>query len=285
MQLKSFVERRQITIGDPLEYTVTFVSTGSYKLLLPEKEDELGQWTVKERAELPSKDAGGRTLKYTLAAFTTGETLIPEQVYKYVTDSGEQKEIVAPAIPVQIESILARHSNAAGMRDIKPPLRIKTPLSYYIMWLVAIAALCWTIYYWYIKYRLRKNMLPAAPAAPPEPPYDIAMRELEKLKASGLIAEGRIKEYYIALFDIVRNFLSGTYGIDTRERTSGEIFQQLRTAAKDRKLLPALRDFFEECDLVKFAKYRPDEKICLADLETAKNIVDNINATGAAVQR
>ena len=285
MRLKSFIANRQVTIGDPLDYTVTFVSSGSYRLLLPEKEDELGQWTVRERVELPSKDAGSRTLKYTLTAFTTGETPIPEQVYKYVTDTGEEKEIKAPAIPVRVESVLARYGDAGDIRDIKPPVRIKPPLSRYLWWLIALAAVCSALYYLYRKYVSRKTALPAAPAMPPEPPYAIAMRELEKLQVSGLISEGRIKEYYIALFDIVRTFLSGVYGIDTRERTSGEIYRQLRTALKDRKMLTALREFFEECDLVKFAKYRPDEKICMADLETARNMVENINSTGVAIQR
>ncbi len=63
--------------------------------------------------------------------------------------------------------------------------------------------------------------------------------------------------------------------IDTRDKTTGEIFHELKKKERDKKKLNYIREFLEEGDFVKFAKYRPDEKVCWQDFNTAINIVKN----------
>jgi hypothetical protein len=126
--------------------------------------------------------------------------------------------------------------------------------------------------------RYRKNNVSniKEPEKPKIPPDQTALAELLKLKESNLLKEGRIKEFYIALTDIIRDFISAKYSIATRDRTTAEIYHDLRTKMPDKKALSSIKDFFEICDLVKFAKYRPDETACLEDLESGKTIVETI---------
>ena len=109
---------------------------------------------------------------------------------------------------------------------------------------------------------------------PSVPPYQTALEELAKLKNSGLLDEGKIKEFYITLTEIIRKYLGAVYSIDTLDKTTGEIYQELRQAVADKKALVFIKDFFEACDLVKFAKYRPEPKEAWEDFEKAKKIIE-----------
>ena len=100
-----------------------------------------------------------------------------------------------------------------------------------------------------------------------------AITALETLKKSGLAEEGKMKEFYIALSDIIRTYLGAVYSVDTLDKTTGEIYRELRAEVADKKALVFIKEFFEDCDLVKFAKYRPEPKTAWADFERAERIV------------
>jgi hypothetical protein len=142
-----------------------------------------------------------------------------------------------------------------------------------ILTLLLAAAAIW---YYLKQKRLAANANSQEPAQPARPPHEVALEELAILEASALVSEGRIKEFYIALADIVRNYLGSVYGIETLDRTTSEIFSQLRGAVKDLKITMPVRELFDNCDLVKFAKYRPEALECSADLGRARALVNLI---------
>jgi hypothetical protein len=120
---------------------------------------------------------------------------------------------------------------------------------------------------------LEPQALPV-PAVPAVPPYQAAMDALARLRASGLIADGKIKEFYIALSDIIRDYLAAVYGIELRDKTSAELYAALKGREPDRMVLGTVKDFFDGCDLVKFAKYRPEAAVCDRDWDAARKIVE-----------
>ncbi len=274
VSIKARVDKNRVTLGDPVALVVSVTLPGTYTLNPPQKPAALGQWAVKDvRAEKDEKDRLLTHLVYTLAAYTTGQTPVPPVPVSFKDDRDQAFTLWSDTVPVTIESVLALSGNANDIRDIKPPLGIREPWWKYLLWgagilLAAIAA--------YILFRMyhKKPLLPERPAEPPVPPYEKAMGRLEELRASGMIAEGRIKEYYIALSDIVRDYLGAVYSVETRESTSAEIYARLRAKESDMRRLQAARDLFDECDLVKFARYRPDEPACTAGLEAAKQIIE-----------
>lgn len=273
--IEAAADRKQATIGDKINYLVTLTHPETIKISAPEKIFELGSWDVKDIK--PSEEKKDKILShfnYVLTVFSTGEVLIPEITFKYKDETNTEKEIKSAPSKITIESILAKTKDAKGIIDIKPPFTVKLPLSVYLIWAAVIIALLAGLYFWYSRYNKKKKALFPVSTEPQIPPYQLAMQRLESLKNSTMVKDGLIKEFYITLADIIRDYISAVYAVETRDRTTGEIYSELRQKEHDKKVLGMYKDFFDVCDFVKFAKYRPDEQTCWQDWESAKKLIE-----------
>ncbi|MCB4792003.1 MAG: BatD family protein [Elusimicrobia bacterium] len=275
--IQNSTDKNKISIGDNLNLKVNLTFPQTFTVDLPEKLPEIKGWDIRDfKKEIQNKESKQQVnLIYTLATFTTGEVLIPEITFKFKDSQGKENEIKTQSIKVEVESLLLKEGDKGDIIDIKPPFYLKIPLAAYFLWIFITASLAAGFLLWYKNYQKRNKLILPVSNEPKIPPHITALEELEKLKNSGLLKEGRIKEFYIALTDILRDFLSATYQIETRDRTTSEIYSDLRRKITDKKTLANIKGFFELCDLVKFAKYRPDEKTCMDDLETGVKIVKN----------
>ncbi len=141
--------------------------------------------------------------------------------------------------------------------DIKRP--IHTPLLFaeireLVYWSVASAAVLAGVIYLVIRYLQRRRRRGAPKRI--VPPHVTAIRALEKLHSRKLWQNGKYKEYYSQLVDIVRVYIEGRYGIGAMEMTSDEILGAMREV-NDARLCEKLRGLFSPADLVKFAKLAP----------------------------
>lgn len=141
--------------------------------------------------------------------------------------------------------------------DIKRPLN--TPLVFaeikeMVLWGIGIAILLGIIIYliiWYLRRR-RGQIGPRRLI----PPHIVAIRALEKLHSRKLWQNGRHKEYYSTMADIVRVYIERRYDIRAMEMTSDQILASVREV-NDERLREKLRELFSLSDLVKFAKMTP----------------------------
>lgn len=273
VRIEQSVDVSTITIGDRINLDVKIFIPEDYALKEPERTETLGEWSVKDvRSYQDTKDTS-KHIKYTLTAYTTGQITIPELAIKYIDNKQKESEIRTRSVNISIESVISKVKGQPALRDIAPVMKLKVPASVYIMWTAIILAILGLGGVFYYLYRKKKAKVLPEDLPPPIPPDVLALEALEKLKKTSLIKDGKIKEYYVILIDIVRDFLSGTYRIETRDMTTGEIMAGLKKKEHDKARLSYIRDFLEEGDLVKFAKYRPDEKDCWKDFETAREIV------------
>ena len=144
------------------------------------------------------------------------------------------------------------------IRPLKAPVEIKEsiiPFLFAILVLLLIGAgILGFIYF------RKKSRAAAAPIDIYRTPEEIAMDELKSLAEMNLIEKGMIKEYYIKLSDIIRCYIERKYGILAIDRTTYELYQEMRIKKIERLHIDTIRDFLEDCDLVKFAKYIPGQK-------------------------
>ncbi|MDO8603194.1 MAG: hypothetical protein Q7O04_05050 [Candidatus Omnitrophota bacterium] len=125
------------------------------------------------------------------------------------------------------------------------------PAVIFILILLAIAA--------FIHFRKKRGTV-AKPVAPPRPAEEIAIEALKALVEMRLIEKGLIKEYYIRLSDIMRAYIESRYEIFALDRTTRELFQEMRSKRTERLHADKINSLLEDCDMVKFAKYVPDQK-------------------------
>jgi hypothetical protein len=149
--------------------------------------------------------------------------------------------------------------------DITPPRRFPLLFGEISGWLTLglvgaaiIALLIWL----FVKYRKRIPFLGGE--KPHIPAHLLAIKKLEALRNQKLPQNHKVKQYYSGLTDILREYLAGRFGISALEMTSEEIIEAAQEPRKegfiDDKRFADLRELLTTADLVKFAKYTPDEE-------------------------
>jgi hypothetical protein len=89
---------------------------------------------------------------------------------------------------------------------------------------------------------------------------EIAQAALALLLAENLPARGMVKEFYLRLTGIVRQYVEDTTGIRAPEQTTEEFLRDMRSRAAfppDRSV--QLAEFLEAADLIKYAAQQPGE--------------------------
>jgi hypothetical protein len=260
VNLEVKVDRDKITIGDKIKYEVIVEYDNGVEIEPYATGKNLGEFEIKDyKIEVPQKIKSGRLISraiYTIATFTTGEFTIPGLKIKYKDLDKQEKEISSNEIKIKVESVKPSPNDKDDIRPLAGPAEIKGVLPawvfvVFILLIVSIAVFA------YLKKKKEKEEKPALPPAPAE---EIARGALNALKEANLIEKGLIKEYYIRLSDIIRAYIENRYRIFAMDRTTWELFQEMRSKRIERLHVDKINYFFEDCDMVKFAKYTPVRK-------------------------
>ncbi|MBR4216098.1 MAG: hypothetical protein IKR94_12375 [Bacteroidales bacterium] len=130
------------------------------------------------------------------------------------------------------------------------------------------------ITYFIIRKIKNKPIIPIA--KPKEPAHITAYRLLDKLKDSKLWQQGRVKDFYSVLTEILKNYITDRYNCSVIENTSEETLDELKQfiSPKDENY-KNFKTLLDTADFVKFAKFepRPDENDFA--LSVAYQFVDN----------
>ncbi len=111
----------------------------------------------------------------------------------------------------------------------------------------------------YKRKRFLEKKAAADKPAKPEKPFDFRKEALKRIdQAEHLFSEGRMKEAYTKISDGVRIYFKYVLSSGKTEMTSTDILGELKKQGG--KCYDEARDCFEICDLVKFARYRPNKR-------------------------
>jgi hypothetical protein len=206
-------------------------------------------------------------------AFETGSQKIPALSVEWKKAGGVSGTARSQPIPVEIISVLKGPQDTPA--DLKPPAEIPGPP---FPWLWAglgagLLALAVALGVWLRRRRKPVAALPA-PVVPALPAHEQAYREMERLLASSLLREGKVKEFHVELAEIVKRYLAARFTIVTLERTSTEVLEDLQRVRVGPEPLAVAREFFIETDLVKFAKHYPVEDEIRRSVDRAYRLVD-----------
>lgn len=204
-----------------------------------------------------------------LAAFDIGVSTFPETAW-LLAKGPELKEAKSPSFELEILPLFDTKKEPEGIRDIRPPFRF-IPWLWLAAGLLAAAAAAWALYR---RYRARTAAALAAEAAPDlRSPYQKAADAITELSVSGIWEKGGIKEFYSRLSDIFRNYLDAQFGIKAELMTTNDITRELRRTGADIKTVIRTRELLENADLVKFAKFKPEEKERDASVSALKDLL------------
>lgn len=158
------------------------------------------------------------------------------------------------------------------------PQREDWPAARYAAIAVPIAIVLMVLGAWL--YRMFQRRPKVEPEKPKIPPWVLALRELDEIRHSDLLADGKTGDYFDRVSDAVRRYLGGRYGFEATEQgyngletTTGEMLELLRRVRPPVTELPRIQEFLDECDLVKFANLEPTREMCLTALTRGEVIV------------
>lgn len=264
------LDSTNILIGDYLKVHLEVVTPKGTPVIFPQINAK-----VIEEAQYPFDWIENTKIDTTL---TSLEQILKQTITITAFDSGSY---VFPSLPVfSIDSTLLAQTDplsftvttipvdtTAAYKDIKGNLT--TPLTLHELWLyfkkygflfLVISLLISAILYLFVKYLKSKKKTKNAEiikVKPKEKPHVIALNELEKLRHKKLWEQGKVKEYYSELTEIIRIYLEGRWEIYAMEMVSSEIIEALREIHVLDGDINSLVKMFSISDLVKFAKWDP----------------------------
>ena len=141
-----------------------------------------------------------------------------------------------------------------------------------IILLLLIAAITWIT----IRYISNKPIIRIVKIEPKLPAHKVALNEIERIKSDATWrTSANSKEYYTALTDALRIYMSERFGFNAMEMTTEEIITSL-LLTKDKESIKELHEILETSDLVKFAKFNPPMN---ENDRNLLNAIDFVNST------
>ena len=263
-----------ISVGDQIAVTVTVTHAPGTEVRWPDPID-VGPFELlasQAVAPDPSETPLTSRLELTVTAFELGELSIPPIEAQVVDAGGAATTLSTSAAVVSVESV--GRDESGEIRDIRGPLAIPFDPRTLLPWLAGLAALAGVGYWLYRRYRGRRRPEQPAAVAPARPAHEVAYESLAALEASGLLELGEIKTYHIRISDIMRVYAEGRFGVDAMEMTTGELAEHLHRVGAGRGVVADFRGLLDRCDLVKFAKFRPDAAACRDLAPLGRRLVD-----------
>lgn len=252
----------KVKLGEPFQYTLqlTHLPTERYELRTPQ---DLGPFELSKTLRARKDDPSGSVTTFTLelSLFELEKHKLPDLVFDVTTPEGLKRfELVGTEVEA-VSSLPADGQAQAELMDIKPPEEVPVPsyrLLYLLGGLLALGGLSFLLW-----RRLSRPKL-VKPLPPPVvlPVHVRAENSLRALAAEKLPEQGRVREYYFRLSEILRAYLGERYGIEALECTSSELLDRVERLRAPELPREELRGFVLESDLVKFAKTVVAPEVC-----------------------
>ena len=205
-----------------------------------------------------------------ITSFDSGYWAIPP--FHFTVNDDSTNKIFTDPLLLEVNTLAV--DTTLAIKDIKDPyLETYTWLDWlkdnpYIVYGTLAALLLIILMILLIRHAQKKKPLPFIKETPKVPAHIIAFEKFEKLKNEKLWQEGKIKQYYSTLTDILREYIENRFKIQALEQTTDEILYGFRNVAIDEESRNKLKQVLILADLVKFAKEHPlpnENELSMAD--------------------
>jgi hypothetical protein len=262
----------QLTVGDPIELNLSVTHPEGYQVIMPQLETQWGDFVVRSQSA-PKTISNGNGTETTsqvidLRLFAPGSySTLPLAVT--VTDGlGGVNEVLAMPAEVTINSVLIEGDTE--LRDIKP--QVELPFTNLLPWIIAglLLGLGGIVMYLFIRWQRKRRALAALDN---RLPHEVALDVLDHIEGLALPDQGRLKEHYTLVSDVMRTYMEKRYEVAMIERTTAEIQKNLVDTEIEAKIAGQYLSLLDISDLVKFSKFSPEPASAYSLLTSARQIV------------
>jgi hypothetical protein len=277
------VDTTLVTVGDRITMTVSVEHPTGAQVVWPDSVDLYPFEVLDARLAPPTTTPGGARTSavITVTAFELGELELPSLELEVVSADGTSEMLRTDRFGIEVLSVGA--DEGGDIRGIRGPLSIPIGVVIIVGWVLILLVLLLLAYvFWRYRRGRGTKAAPAKPRAPPVPAWVAALAALDAVEASQMLPRGEVKEYHIAVSEIVRRYVEERFHVDALEMTTREVMSGLEKARVDAVFRQDLRRFLDQCDMVKFAKARPDADASRALLILGRALIEgSIPVAGA----
>jgi hypothetical protein len=242
--------KTEVSVGEAFTVEVQATGPAGTTFTFP---PEVVQETFELRLAPPGESPlpPGR-LRYVAAVFALGDAQVPAIPVRYRLGDGTEGEVITAPVALKVVSLLPRDKAEQKLADIRGPMGVPIGRAFWVglgALLVVLAGLAFRL------WSRRKGRAPAAAAPLPAlAPDEEAQRALDALLASGRLARGEYRPFYIELTAIAKRYLERRTGAPVVEMTSAEMLVHLRSSPHAVLLAAPMRDLAGAADQIKFAR-------------------------------
>ena len=262
ISVKATLEPNEILIGQQATYKLELIQPATEKVSWPQFSDTLAtNVQILEKLKTDTaKISDGRisiTTEYLVSSYDSGFYYVPEFLFETATEKVTSNPVGLTVNTVQVNE---------QTDDINAEKNIMSaPFSWIELarWsgiglaAVLIIAIIVLLLMRFV-FNKKVTILPETPEVV-LPAHVVALQKLEQIKTEKIWQQGQIKQFYTDITDVIREYLSGAYGINAMEMTTDEIVALVKKNKDLDEIRLVLKDMLELSDLVKFAKFVPLE--------------------------
>jgi hypothetical protein len=255
------VDKRGITIGDPITLAVVVEADAGYRITDSGVGRTMDEFEVLEAMPPQvTKITNGRTrytFRYRVTAFRVGNLVFPRINVAYQSPAGEPGIVPTAEIPIVVTSVVLPGEATGDIKPAKPQLRLPTaaPQIPQLAIQVALGVVVLAMLALIIRQTRRVAARRVKDADIGEElltPAQRALAELNRVASLGLPEKGRYAEHYALLSTALRSYVRDRFGLSASERTPRELREDMLQAGIDRTEIATIYDILREGESARF---------------------------------
>ena len=276
--------QKEFTVGDIIPISLEIYHPSKTSVSLPNFErtwrnEDGDEFEIRNQPQISQEKlaTGGLISRATfeVVRFSAGTVQTPSFQISLSDEQGNVVKKEVARVKITINSLLSAEKE--NLRDLKPQIEMPTPpgwllvLAGLLTLLTAVAVLWWWSEHW--RKKRSQDVLSQ------EDSHYNALDDLAAIEALDLISKQAWKEYYARVSDALRRYIEKQLRVPALESTTAEI----KTALFKKKLatgeISMLVSLFQEADLVKFARYLPNQEEARQLLQNARLFIQKTTPT------
>lgn len=275
LKMTAVMDTSRATIGDVLHLQIWVTGAGGKRVQFPDLVAENPLMTVGNRHDLAGETVGDFGVDFEVAFWDTGSFALPPYSVNIITATGESLDYSSASDSLQVTISSVINEPNPQLRGLKPPVPIPPYIPVRVISSMGSILVLMGLLVWLWKKRVPFKAEQGEVTVARKSPYERATEELAALRNRSLHTAEDVRQFYEDLSRLVREFLEFQYFIRSLEMTTEEMEKSILLFPLNEALFTDLVGFLRRADWVKFARFRPDEKGCEADLHLMESFIED----------
>ncbi|MFA8343237.1 MAG: hypothetical protein ACEPO8_09745 [Rhodothermaceae bacterium] len=276
VKVKASTDSTNYFVGDYINYKLEIYRPENVKIFMPLVEDSLKVMEFIKKDQPVSVSSGNVILDkytYTFSVYDSTDILVPSFKIGYkVEGDSTLRSLATNEFYIFVDKLQVNLEK--DFLDIKAPLLIPFDMVFALLIILGVVLLAALIFFGYRYISKKKNNGEDNAPVIIAPPFEEAYGSLKTLEGKELWQGGAVKEYHSEITFIIRKYFERSFNFLALEMPSSEVIDNLKNIKECETVFDDTRDFFNNADMVKFAKFVPMNSVNEEMMKQAYKILE-----------